>query len=261
MSFRRALSWMMPPLALFALVAWLARAPLAERPKDETAAAQGAGMVPVVGPAVQPPSAAGPDRLAAVQKLVAQKNAESAQQKEAVVQAGWHLDTAAPPDPQLLALDPSLLNGREADLRTQLSSTSASPDQAANLGEIARKAHESATQIAAIEALGRIRSDGAQDQLEGLLKELPADSFARREVAPLLRPRDLSDERAARLAQLLDSRDLNPVEKQQIAFTLSLVGLRDQSQLPQAVQGGLSMQARALLARTSSLATFDRSSP
>ena len=60
---------------------------------------------------------------------------------------------------------------------------------------------------------------------------------------------------------LLDDSGLNAVERKQIAFTLSLVGLRDQSQLPSGVLEQLSSSARSLLAQTASLARLDRSTP
>jgi hypothetical protein len=261
MSLRTALRWTLPPLALIALAGWLRSgstpAPGAPAPAEKKiiffSSPPAAGFTPGQGPATLPP-AAGPDRSAAVAKFVAQKNAESARDQEAFVRAGWQMVQAPPPDPKLIALDPSLLPAREAELRQQISSTSASPAQAANLARIAREAGEEQTRIAAVEALGRIGGDEAQDQLLGLLRALPDGTPARREVAPLLRPRDLSDSRAAALAQLLDSRDLDPVERKQIAFTLSLVGLRDRSALPGSVLERLSPEARALLESTASLA-------
>ena len=256
MSFRRALRWTLPPLSLLALSGWLASSPLAQR-TQQTAAPQMSGT----GPAAESSSAAGPDRLSAVQKFVAQKNAESSRQQEEFVRAGWTIVQAPPPDPQLIALDPSLLRTREAELRQQIATTTVSGDQAAHLATIAREAQQEATQVAAVEALGRIRSDEAQEQLEGLLHTLPDGTLARREVAPLLRPRDLSDSRAAKLAMLLDDSGLNAVERKQIAFTLSLVGLRDQSQLPSGVLEQLSSSVRSLLAQTTSLARLDRSTP
>ena len=263
MSLRRALRWTLPPLALVALAGWLASTPLADRAKPAATEPppQAAGTVPAQGPAAFPPNAAGPDRLSAVQKFVAQKNAEARAQKEAFERDGWHLDHAAPPDAKLIALDPSLLATREADLRQQIATTTSSPDQAKNLEQIARNAREEATKAAAIDSLGRMKSDEGQDALLNLLDALPDGSFARREIAPLLRPRDLSDPRAEKLALLLDSRSLNPVERKQIAFTLSLISLRDRSSLPESVLSQLSTDARALLAQTTSLARLDRSSP
>src|SRR5438270_8028899 len=157
MPLRRALRWTLPPLALVALAGWIASTPLAERAHAE-AAPQTSGIVPDQGPAAPPPSAAGPDRLPAVQKFVAQKNEESRAQREALAAQGWSLVQAPPPDMRLTKLDPSLLNGREAELRQQIASTTASREAAKNLAQIAREAHEEATQFAAVDALGRIRT-------------------------------------------------------------------------------------------------------
>ncbi len=211
-------------------------------------------MVPDRGPAAFPPNAAGPDRLSAVQQALVQNNAASGRHYQDFVRAGWQLIDVPPPDAKLSALDPDLLHGREAELRQQMATTVPAPDRAANLGRIARDAREEATQAAAVEALGRIGGDAGQDQLLDLLHTLPDGTVARREVAPLLHPRDLADPRAALLAQLLDAADLTAVEKKQIAFTLSLVSLRDRSALPASVLAALSPDARALLASTTSLA-------
>jgi hypothetical protein len=256
MPIRRVLRWTLPPLALVGLVAWFASDKPRAAEQMEKAAVSPLART---GPAVQPPSAARPDSLAAVQKFVAQKNSEGEAQK--FLKAGWHLDNAPPPDPKLLALDPSLLENREPELRQQIATTTASGDQAKNLAAIARDAREEATRVAAVEALGRIRSDDAQEQLTGLLHTLPDGTLARREVAPLLKPHDLSDARAAKMALLLDDSALDAVERKQIAFTLSLVGLRDQSQLPSAVLEQLSPASRALLTQTTSLARFERGNP
>jgi hypothetical protein len=188
-----------------------------------------------------------------VEKFVAQKNGES-NEREHFTQQGWTLTKTDPPDAKLVSFDPSLLQGREDELRQQIASTTANGADAKNLGRIAREARDEHTRVVAVEALGRIRSDEAQEELTGLLKALPEGSPARREVAPLLHPADLSSPRAAALAQLLDASDVNPLERKQIAFTLSLVGLRDRSSLPAAVLEKLSPDARALLDSTTSLA-------
>lgn len=263
MSLPTALRWTLPPLALLALAGWLASPQLAQgQPAGKkinffSAGEQeqgGAGAVPARGPAAFPPNAAGPDRLSAVQQQVAENNAGSGRQQQEFVRAGWQLVEVPPPDASLAALDPALLGAREAELRQQMATTVAAPDRAANLSRIAREAREEPTQVAAVEALGRIASDAAQDQLVELLHALPDGALARREVAPLLHPRDLADPRAAQLARLLDAADLNGVEKKQIAFTLALVSLRDRSTLAPSVLAALSPDARALLASTTSLA-------
>jgi hypothetical protein len=243
------LRWIVPPAALIALVGWLA-------------SGNGSDPLPAQRQKVALPSMpTSPDRRAAVEKFVAQKNAEERKESDAFVRAGWHIDNVPPPDAQLLALDPSLLSTREPELRQQIATTTPSAGQAANLARIAREARDEQTQVAAVDALGRIHGDEAQDELIDLLHALPEGTLARREVAPLLRPRDLSDPRAARLALLLDDGALNPVERKQIAFTLSLVGLRDRSALPEAALEQLSPSARALLDETASLARFERRTP
>src|SRR5438132_9229397 len=83
MSFRRALRWTLPPLALLALSGWLASTPLAQRGQQTTAPQMsGRESRPGSGPAVLSTSIAGPDRLSAVQNFVQQKNAESSRQQE-----------------------------------------------------------------------------------------------------------------------------------------------------------------------------------
>src|SRR5438105_15720016 len=122
MSYRKALRWTLPPLALIALAGWFTSSAAPRNNASDGAAAaspQTAGMVPAQGPAAQPPSAAGPDRQAFVQKFVAQKNAESGAERENFVHQGWELVKVPPPDMQLVSLDPSLLHGREAELRQQ----------------------------------------------------------------------------------------------------------------------------------------------
>jgi hypothetical protein len=256
MPVRTALRWTLPPLALIALAGWLSTPRSATGSADAaTVQANGVGMVPSQGPAAFPPNAAGPDRLAAVEKFVAQKNAESSHESEEFVHAGWKMIDVPPPDARLVSLDPKLLKGREAELRQQIASTSISAAQVENLSVIARTAQDESTQVEAVEALGRAGDEG-QSALIDLLHALEQGSPARREIAPLLRPHNLSDAQAAKMARLLDDRSLNADEKKQIAFTLSLVGLRDRSSLPPDLSNSLSPDALAQLASTASLATF-----
>jgi hypothetical protein len=256
MSLPRAVRWTLPPLALLALAGWIASSSGSSPPDTQPEEKNNYFFSP---PGRQDQVAAGPamahppahvDRAAAVARIVAQKNGEAGRDQESFTRAGWKMVEVPPPDAKLVAFDPSLLGSRERDLRQQIASTTPSSEDAENLARIAREAREEATQVAAVEALGRIRSDESQDALLDLLKELPDGGAARREIAPLLRPRDLADPRAAELARLLDSRELNAVERKQIAFTLALIGLRDGSEL----KAPLSDEARALVASMTSLA-------
>lgn len=192
------------------------------------------------------PATTGPDRarLGAVARTVAARNEENAREEAAFRQAGWTLVAAPPPDPQLTGLDPALLDGRERELRFQLASTVPPPALAPRVAEIARRAREAATRVAAVEALGRMRTPAAQQALLGLIDALPPDDEARRMIVPLLRPAALDDAFATRLAAELDSPSLTPTEKQQLAFTLALVGLRDGMKLP---DGAVSPAGRRLI--------------
>src|SRR5258708_9521163 len=98
MSLRSALRWTLPPLALLALAGWLVSPRIAQGNAEAATGPQAAGMFPAQGPAAQPPSAAGPDRLAAVQKFVAQKNEQSGHEQAGIVPAGWTMVKVPPPD-------------------------------------------------------------------------------------------------------------------------------------------------------------------
>ena len=262
MSIRKALKWTLPPLALLALAAWLPSAPPvlpAALPPPAAAAAQDRAAPGPAAPQA-PQKLAGPDRALAVARIVREKNDEAARDREAFTQAGWTFVDAPPPDQKLVRFEPSLLNGREPELRQQLLSTSAAPSDAPNLGRIAEQAREPETAVAAVEALGRINGAEAQAELTRLLRDLPPDSPARHEVAPLIRPRDLHEPHAEVVAGLLDSPKITEVERKQLAFTLALIALRDRTELSPTVLAGLSPSSRELLAQMISLASL-RSTP
>jgi hypothetical protein len=197
-------------------------------------------------------AAGAPDlRERLVAATVAERNRAGEQQQEAFHRAGWTLVTAAPPDARLVGLDPGLLPAREGELRQQLASTVASPAAAPRLREIVKAAREPATRVAAVEALGRIGAGESQAALEQLLGELPAEDEARRHIVPLLRPKSLDEPGAARLAGMLDSPSLTAEEKEQLAFTLALLRLRDGVTLP---AGAASAAGQALIDRMAALA-------
>jgi hypothetical protein len=185
------------------------------------------------------------ERRRSVDATVAARNEMAHRDEEAFRRAGWHLVATEPPDARLTALDPALLDGRERELRVQIASTTASPALAARLGRIAAEAREPATRVAAVEALGRAGGPEAQAQLLTLVDKLPEGDDARRALVPLLRPRALDDDEAPKLAALLESPSLTQVEKQQLAFTLALVGLRDGMKLPPSLP--LSPNARRMI--------------
>src|SRR5262245_2149146 len=111
-------------------------------------------------------------REARVAAIVAERNRASADHARPFVEAGWQMvDESPPPDPRLLAFDPALLDGREEELGTQLASTTASPDKASQIADIARRTHDARIRMLAVEALGRVRGAEAQEELLGLLTD------------------------------------------------------------------------------------------
>ncbi|MGZ3425871.1 MAG: hypothetical protein ACXVCV_04435 [Polyangia bacterium] len=191
------------------------------------------------------------DRRRGVEATVAARNREAARETDAFLRAGWKMVAAPPPDAQLTALDPALVDGRERELRVQIASTVPAPELAPRLSRIARAAHEPATRVAAVEALGRIGTHEAQAELLALLPDLPVDDDARRQLVPLLRPNGLDDEFTTRLVATLDGTTLTATEKKQLAFTLALVGLRDGMKLP---AGAMSPSAKQLIDQMTALA-------
>ena len=210
-------------------------------------------VLPSTNRAVDAPPVAPAALVAQVRRTVDDNNRAATADRRAAEEGGWKMVDVPPPDARLTKLDPSLLPSREAELRTQLASTTASPAEADNLAEIARRASEDQTRVLAVEALGRAGAEG-QEKLLALLDQLPQDDRARREVIPLLRPASIDSPLAAALAARLDSGHLTEVERQQAAFTLALLSLRDGRPLPAPVYDALSEGSRALLAAMDRLA-------
>lgn len=196
------------------------------------------------------------ERLARVEAVVAERNRAVGDESRRFIADGWEMVAAAPPEARLMDLDPALLReGREEELRVQLASTVPLPRHARHLGIIARSASAAGTREAAVLALGKLDTDLAREELIGLLTDgtLSPDDLGRRQAPAFLRPRDLDDDAAARFAGLLDHPRLTHAEKQQVAFNLALVGLRDGMQLAEPVLASLSPGARALLDQMTAL--------
>jgi hypothetical protein len=195
-------------------------------------------------------------RLEKVESFVAERNRREPKSEAAFRAAGWTMVSVEPPDPRLTELDPTLIAaGRESDLRMQLASAAPAPRHARRIAQIALQAKDPVTRESAVDALGRIRTAEARAELIDLLTsgKLAPDDLGRRQIAALIHPDDLDDETAAKMAGLLDSERVTAVEKQQIAFTLALTGLRDGMTLEDRVLATMSPEARALLARMTDL--------
>ncbi len=226
-------------LGLAALVAAALALVMARRDPATPAAA------PTLEAAVSPAA-----RLEEVERVVAERNKNVGKEERVFEADGWEMVSAPPPDPRVTSLDPSLIaEGREDELRVQVASVSPNSNHARRLGQILLMAREPATREHASLALGRIRTAEAQDEIVRVLTsgKLDPEDYGRRQLAALLRPTDLDDEIAARMANLLDSEALTSVEKEQVAFTLALVGLRDGMQLPENVLATVSPTARGLI--------------
>lgn len=189
-------------------------------------------------------------RLSAVERVVEEKNRNRHADENAFIAGGWTMTSSPPPDMQLVSFDPGLIAaGREKELRTQLASTVPPRRYAHRVAQIVLLAHDPVTRESAVDALSRIHSAEAQDELIDLItsKKLDPEDLGRRQLAALIQPADLDDEIAAKMATLLDSDALTAVEKKQVAFTLAVVGLRDGMSLPDRVSQSMSPQALALL--------------
>lgn len=189
--------------------------------------------------------------LANVQNVVKMRNHEAREQRRAFEADGWEVTQGGtPPDDRLVGYDPKLLKDREAELREQISSTTAKPEDAHNLAQIATQAKELETRWHAVESLYRIAGEEGQKELFGLLRDggLAQTDQARSLIAPRLQPESLDTSYAADLARLLDSPTLLPVEKVQIATNLAILALRDGTSLSPQLIASLSPASQALLA-------------
>lgn len=199
-------------------------------------------------PAVDPvtgQTAPDPKVVAEVEATVKANNEAAKAEREKFVADGWTIVDGIPaPDTRLLAFDAAMLQIDPDALRVQLGSTTPNESDLSSVAKIARDAQSPELRITAIEAVGRMKSDGAQAELIALITSgaFSSDEAARLTVTPLIRPRDLDAASAA--AALLDNGALGETEKNQIAFTLAAIGLRDGTSLPDAVLATLSANAK-----------------
>jgi hypothetical protein len=186
--------------------------------------------------------------------LVAERNAEASREAQAFVGDGWTLVEAPEPDPLLVSSSPVLLPQRESELLAQLASAPPGPEYLENVVEVAVRAKELHTRVAAVEAIALMGDGRPQRELLGLMSRLPPEDEARRIVVSRLRPLVSEDSTALAMAALLDSAQVTPEEKEQVAWTLALVNLGDRAPWPPALNSAVSPHARALLERANELA-------
>jgi hypothetical protein len=202
------------------------------------------------------PEGVNAEQLEKVQRVIDERNAQAGEERRVFERDGWEIVSAPAPDPRVTDIDPALLTeGREPELRLQLASTTPAVATAHNVAQVVLMAKEEATREAAALALGRMRSPRAQQEILDLLTRggLEPGDLARDHLVSLLRPVDLDDEIAARMADLLGSDAMTAAEKKQIAFSLALIGLRDGMELPEPVLATMSPESLALLAQMKDL--------
>jgi hypothetical protein len=207
--------------------------------------------------AAPPPGQNAPDPkvVAEVEATVKANNDAAMAEREKFVADGWTIVENVPaPDARLLTFDAALIQEDPDALRVQLGSTTPNESDLASVAKIARTAPSAELRLTAIEALGRMKSEGAQAELIAMLTSgvFGADESARLTITPLLRPTDL--DAAGATAALLDNASLGEPEKNQIAFTLAAIGLRDGTTLPDSVLSTLSVNAQNRIAAMRALA-------
>lgn len=189
-----------------------------------------------------------PEQVAVVERIVAERNQHVGEETRKFEADGWTMVSTPPPDDRLVNFDPGLVAaGREDELRVQLASTVPQPRHARLVAQIVIGAHNAPTREAAADALGRINTEESREAIMDILTsgKLAPEDLGRRQLASYLRPRDLDDPQAAKIAGLLDHPAISVVERDQIAYNLALTGLRDGMTLPEPVLATLSPEARA----------------
>lgn len=172
---------------------------------------------------IAPSASVDPALVAAVADEVDRRNREARRDREAFENAGWTLVDTQPPEQALLDVDPALLDGREPELRTQLLSTTAPPERAPRVLTIAERAHDPATRVAAVEALGRMASEGQIALVQLLMRSrLDATDPAYGVAATLIRPPIDDAALTHDIEQLAQAASLAPNVRQQLSSTLSV---------------------------------------
>lgn len=206
-----------------------------------------ATLAPTVAPpAVAPSGSVQAQQVAAVEAVVAAKNAEASQQVKAFVDDGWTIVKTAPPDMALLSASPTLLPNREAELRAQLASAPPDKKFLSNVVTIATDAREPSTRVAAVEAIARMGAGDPQHALVSVAKKLSPNDPARRAAFGAMRPTNMTDAFVVSMAALLDDPAVLAGERKQLASTLAMIALRDRTSLPSDVHDSMSPAARAL---------------
>lgn len=199
-----------------------------------------------------------PKAVAEVEATVNANNAAQKAERDHFASEGWTIVDGVPaPDARLLSFDAAMMQLDPDALRTQLASTTPTSEDLERVVKIATTAQSMELRLNAIEAVGRMRSEASQSALVAMLTSgtFVTDEYARLTIAPLVRPRDLDDPGVSAAAALLDLPLLGEIEKNQIAFTLAAIALRDGTELPDSVLASLSDSAKQRIATMRAVAT------
>ncbi len=164
-----------------------------------------------------------PAIVTAVADEVDRRNRESKTDRDAFQNAGWTFVQTPEPDRALVDLDPAKLDGHEAELRAQLVSTTAPPEQAPRVLAIAERANDVATRVAAAEALGRMGSNGQEALMQLLSRgKLDAGDAARAVATSTIAPPIGNAALTHDLEELVRAPTLTPAERTQLTHTLAI---------------------------------------
>ncbi len=176
------------------------------------------------------PAGADLTQLAGVQQQVDTNNAADAADTQGFSSNGWHLVTAVQPDVALVGFDPTLIvQGRESDLRMQLATTTPKVQDIANIVTVATQSQNADVRTQAVEALGRSNASEAQAALANLVTQLQPGEVARERALGALHPTSLADPATQQVIGLIDDNRLSDAEQTQVAFTLALMQMREQT--------------------------------
>jgi len=127
-----------------------------------------------------------------VVKLVEKKNQEIREERKRFEREGWSFVETAPPDHDVIELNPNALSEKERYFQVQLQTTTFWGEELAKVKQIVLKARSPKTRFVAIESLGRSEEPAAQAHLIDLYR-LVSKIEEKQQILGLLRPKSLDD--------------------------------------------------------------------
>jgi hypothetical protein len=171
-------------------------------------------------------AAAGTLQMKRAQGTVDAENLKNTAHQQKFQTAGWQMTETPPPNPRIMALDPTMFSSNEEEMLVQIHSNSHTGEQLDNIREIVMRhgdRNEKALHIG-IEALGRSHDLRAQDHLMSIYHEFPRTPV-RRKILALLRPRHAGDATTAFLITQMENREIPGKLRHQAATQLATMSL------------------------------------